>query len=244
MFRLATALARDRPKSLLHGIAINSNTPILLQTRLINIGDYGPRRVSRSSLLKKERSANVAQIEEMISRVEAKKAAGVDTKVDTSAIDTASTTAPTDLDLGNNGDNAKSVVDWRAFSEDDAYQAVYSNNDSSKVNGGYISMRLSDEETLALLDEAGQSIPDREGPRRSRYLKREKNRWRAVRQLNQHKKIEKMHANIRKDLGRQRRLKEVKYVLETAEETRRIEAEYRSQVMMSTISVNTVNSKK
>jgi len=109
---------------------------------------------------------------------------------------------------------------------------------ASEDSGGFRSQRLSDEETLAMLEEAGSTISLKDGPRRSRYLKREKNRWRAVRKLDKHKKIERMHANIRKDMKRKRKVKEVKQVLATAEEVRQRDAEYREMVMAATIGAN------
>jgi len=180
------------------------------QKRQINIGDYGPARANRSSYLRQERAKQLAEFEKLVERTEKRRQAA---------------------EKGEDTDTPGS------FDDDADWTDIYQNTQEADT-GGFRSQRLSDEETLALLDEAGSYIPERTGPRRSRYLKRERNRWRAVRQLDKHKKIEKKHANIRKDLGRKRRVKEVKYVLETAEQVREVEKAYRERVLRDTLKAN------
>ncbi len=98
--------------------------------------------------------------------------------------------------------------------------------------GQFPSMRYSDEETERLLKEAYDNIPKRGISKKTRQIKRQRNRFRAIREARRIKKQEKIAHHFARMEKRSRKKKDVKRVIETADEIRENELMYQRKVLM------------
>lgn len=97
--------------------------------------------------------------------------------------------------------------------------------------GQFPPMRYSDEETEKLLKEAYSEIPERAGKRGTRSLRRQKNRFFAIRKAAAKKKRERIAHHFATMEKRSRIAREVREIKQSAEEVRMEDNEYQKQVL-------------
>jgi len=100
------------------------------------------------------------------------------------------------------------------------------------VGGGeYPPLRYSDEETARLLEEAYAAIPERQGKRGTRNLKRQGRRWHLVRKIHSKYKYHMAKAQTRKMKERSLKIQQVKAVLLEAPTVIQQDRAYQAQVL-------------
>jgi len=102
----------------------------------------------------------------------------------------------------------------------------------SEIGGGfYPPARLSDEETESLLKEAYANLPERTGKRGTKALKRQRRRWKLVRDIHKKYKQGKVRAHFRKTAHRGALTRECQAIRADAPTLRDTEKDYQMIVL-------------
>jgi hypothetical protein len=97
--------------------------------------------------------------------------------------------------------------------------------------GQFPPLRYSDEETQRLLDEAYSMIPPRGGSKKTRQLKRQKNRFKTIRRMRYIKKQEKIAHHFDRMAKRSLRTKLCQEVISGAVDVRERDSDYQKEVL-------------
>jgi len=104
-------------------------------------------------------------------------------------------------------------------------------NKAQQSDTQFPTLRFSDEETERLLKEAYAGIPPRTGKRGTRNLRRQKNKFKIIRNQHKIKKQELVDAHFAKMAKRSRIAQEVKVIKEGADFVRENDREYHLRVL-------------
>ena len=120
----------------------------------------------------------------------------------------------------------------RKSKRDEMHERVMEQERMATVRGGeFPPERYSEEETERLLAQAYSHIPPRMGKRGTRNLKRQKRRWKLVREIRKKEKKHLAAFQIRKMATRSKKVKDIKSVIRESQAVRVRDREYQFSVV-------------
>jgi len=101
----------------------------------------------------------------------------------------------------------------------------------SAVAQKFPAIRYSPEETEELLQQAYAALPEREGKRGTRNLRRQETRWKIVRKIRSDYKVNMINAHLNRMEARKYKRDRTKHAQESAAEQRQNDADYQGMVL-------------